>query len=96
MADTDDRGLPPVSFPSFVISLAQSAMVHLGETPDPASSKLKVQLPMARHTIDLLGLLKDKTEGNLEEDEAKLLDSLLAELREKFVEVSKRERGADA
>jgi len=80
-----DAPLPSVTFSSFVISLASSAMVHLGETPDPGTGAKAVDLPMARHSIDVLGLLEDKTEGNLSEEESKLLTSLLAELRTKFV-----------
>lgn len=84
-----DASLPSVTFSSFVISLASSAMVHLGETPDPSTGTKAIDLAMARHSIDLLGLLDDKTEGNLTEEEGKLLTSLLAELRTKFVDVAK-------
>jgi hypothetical protein len=79
----------PVSFSSFVVSLASSAMVHLGEAPDPQTRRRAVDLALARNTIDLLSLLHDKTKGNLEEDESKLLEALLYELRLKFVNASK-------
>jgi hypothetical protein len=58
-------------------------MAHLGQGHDK-----KVDLPMARQTIDLLGLLEDKTKGNLDAEEAKLLDSLLQDCRARFVEIS--------
>lgn len=82
--------LSAVSFTSFVISLASSALVYLGETPDPGTGTKAVDLALARHTIDALGMLATKTEGNLDDDEAKLLDSLLADLRMKFVAASKK------
>lgn len=80
--------LPTVTFSSLVISLASSAMVHLGETPDPTTGAKAVDLAMARHSIDVLGLLEDKTAGNLTDEESKLLASMLAELRTKFVSVA--------
>jgi hypothetical protein len=75
-----------VSFSSFLVSLASSAMLHLGEAPDPVTRKHEPNLPLARNTIDLLGLLKEKTKGNLDEEEERLLDTLLHELRSRFVE----------
>ena len=83
-----DRELP-VSFSSFVISLAGSAMVQLGEAPDPSSGRKERNLALARNTIDLLGVLKAKTEGNLDDEEKRLLDSVLYECRTKFIEASK-------
>lgn len=81
-------GLPSVTFSNFVISLASTAMVHLGKTPDPSTGARELDLPMARHTIDVLGLIEEKTRGNLDDDEQKLVDSLLYELRSSFVEIS--------
>ncbi len=75
----------PLSFSSFVISLASSAMVHLGEAPDPGTGTTSVDLPLARNTIDLLGVLKSKTQGNLDEEEARLLDALVHDLRTRFL-----------
>ncbi len=89
MADDNARALP-VSFSAFIVSLASSAMVHLGLTDDPAGGGPNVDLMLARHTIDVLGLLDEKTKGNLDEDEARLLETLLSDLRLQFVEVSKR------
>lgn len=87
MSDPAERELP-VSFSSFLVSLASSAMMHLGEAPDPVTRETRIDLALARNTIDLLGLLKDKTQGNLDDEEAKLLETLLYELRAKFVEKS--------
>ena len=80
-----DRELP-VSFSSFVVSLASSAMLYLGEAPDPVTRESRVELPLARQTIDALGMLKDKTKGNLDDEETRLLDTLLMDLRTKYVE----------
>lgn len=89
-----DREIP-VSFSSFVVSLASSALVNLGEVPDPFSQGTAENLAVARQTIDLLGILEDKTKGNLDEEEARLLETILYDLRLKFV--AKRERkGASA
>lgn len=86
---SDAQGLPPVSFSAFVIGLAQSALVHLGEVEDPITGQKDVDPATARHTIDLLGMLAEKTAGNLDEQEQKLLGSLLDEVRSKFVTVSR-------
>jgi hypothetical protein len=79
----------PVNFSSFLVSLASSAMVHLGETPDPTGGNSGLDLVLARNTIDVLGVLKDKTKGNLDPEEGKLLDALLFDLRTRFVAKAK-------
>lgn len=76
-----------VAFSTFVLSLATSALVHLGLAEDPSSGQKHVNLPMARHVIDILTMLKEKTTGNLEDDEVRLIDNLLFDLRLKYVEV---------
>jgi hypothetical protein len=77
--------LPPITFASFLISLSSSAFIHLGDIPDPVSGETKKDLPLAKQTIDLLGLLRDKTRNNLQEDEEKLFDHLLYDLRMRYV-----------
>lgn len=74
----------PVSFAQFLVSLGSSAMVHLGETTDPASGGTQPNPTMARHTLDVLALLKAKTEGNLDGDEQRLLDALIGEISGKL------------
>jgi hypothetical protein len=76
---------PHVDFGTFVMSLATSALVHLGEVPHPDDRRLAAALPLARQTIDMLGMLQDKTRGNLTKQEAELLDFLLIDLRMKYV-----------
>jgi hypothetical protein len=87
MAEGTEREIP-VSFTTFLISLAQSALVHLGEVADPGTGRKERNLQLARHTIDVLGVLEEKTKGNLEEQEARLLGSVLFDLRSKFVAAS--------
>ncbi len=76
-------------FSTFVITLSTSAMLYLGEIPDPDGRKVEVNLPMAKHSIDLLVMLREKTKGNLTAEEQKLLDNLLYDLRIKYVTKSR-------
>jgi hypothetical protein len=76
---------PPVSFITFVLSLAQSAMVLMGEAPEPESGRISTNLPEAKHTIDILAMLDCKTRGNLSPEESEVLASLLCDLRLIFV-----------
>jgi len=92
VAESTEREIP-VNFSSFVISLASSAMVNLGEMPDPVSRERSMDLDLARQTIDLLGVLQDKTKGNLDDEEAQLMESVLYDLRMKFL--NKREGTQD-
>ena len=80
----ESRALP-LSFGSFLVSLASSALVHMGEIPDPTSGQKTSNLTLAKQTIDLIEILQQKTQGNLDEEETKLLSSLLYELRMKFI-----------
>jgi hypothetical protein len=82
-------GVPTVDFHTFVLSLGSSALMHLGELERPGAGAPKRDLPMAKHTIDILEMLQEKTRGNLTPDEGKLLESLLYDLRLRFVEARK-------
>ena len=84
-----DRGLPPADFSTFILSLGSSVLIHLGEVEAPGEDAKHRDLPMAKHTIDLLTLLRQKTKSNLTPEEDKLLDSLLYDLRLRYVEVVK-------
>ena len=81
--------LPRVDFSSFCISLGTSALYHLGVIGDPETGETVSVLnrPLAQQTIEALEMLRDKTRGNLDEEEQRILDSLLYELRMRFVEV---------
>lgn len=76
---------PPVSFVTFVLSLAHSAMVLMGEVPEPESGEVLRNLPEAKHTIDILAMLECKTRGNRSAEESEILSDLLCELRLVFV-----------
>lgn len=76
---------PHVTFTTFILSLSSSAMVHLGEVPEPESGQTQENLPLAKHTIDILAMLKDKTSKCLDAEEARLLDGVLYELRMVYV-----------
>jgi hypothetical protein len=80
--------LPEVAFSTFVFSLSSSALVHLGEIPEPSSNEKRVDLPMAKQIIDTLGMLEEKTRGNLDTDEERLIRSVLYDLRLRFVQKS--------
>ncbi len=75
-------------FSTFVITLSTSAMLYLGEIPDPDGKQIEVNLPMAKHSIDLLVMLREKTKGNLTAEEQKLLDQMVYDLRMKYVKRS--------
>ncbi|HAJ27025.1 MAG TPA: DUF1844 domain-containing protein [Syntrophus sp. (in: bacteria)] len=77
--------LPEVNFMNLILSLSTTAMFHFGDYPDPASGKASKNLAAAKHTIDTIGMLKAKTEGNLEDHEKTLIDTVLFELRMRYV-----------
>ena len=79
-----------MDFPTLVVSLTTTAMLQLGLVPDPATQKVEENLPAARQTIDILEILKDKTQGNLKPDETRLLDRCLHDLKMSFVESSRK------
>jgi hypothetical protein len=81
----DSVPLPKVTFSTFILSLSSSALVHLGEVPEPESGRTGTNLPLAKHTIDILDMLREKTSRCLDPDEARLLEGVLYELRMKYV-----------
>ena len=80
--------LPEVNFSTFLLSLSSSALLHMGEIPDPQSGETMKDMALAKQSIDILTLLKDKTEGNLTDEEKNLLENLLYDLRMRFVKAS--------
>src|SRR5262249_54752332 len=76
-----ESALPPLDFSTFLLSLASSAMVNLGKVPAPGVTGVRQDLPSAKQIIDILGILEEKTRGNLEQAEERLLQSLLYDLR---------------
>ena len=86
------KALAPMDFSTFVLSLGSSAMVNLGQVPVPGGDETEtaVDLAAAKQIIDILGVLEEKTRGNLDDAEDKLLHSLLYELRIQFVDAQKQ------
>ena len=79
-----------IDFSTFIMSLTSSAFYHLGDIADPETGKTETNLPAVQQTIDMLVMLKEKTQGNLSEEEGKLLEQLIYELLMKFVAKTKK------
>jgi hypothetical protein len=86
------QALPALDFSTFVLSLASTAMVHLGQLPRPEGEAVQRDLPAAKQAIDMLNMLEEKTRGNLDDSEQKLLRSVLYDLRVAYVDASKEKR----
>jgi hypothetical protein len=85
----EEEALPSIDFSTFVASLSHSALMHLGDAPPLDGHPAETNFPLARQTIDLLGVLEEKTKGNLTGEEERLLSHTLFDLRTRFVELSK-------
>ena len=77
--------MPNVTFPAFIMSLNTSVLYHLGEIADPVTGKKQVDYDLARHGIDTLMLLLEKTKGNLTADEEGMLKGILYDVKMRFV-----------
>lgn len=88
-ADFDPKHLPPADFSTLVTMLSTQAIVSLGMIPDPSLGKPQPRLNLAKHLIDLLGMLEEKTKENLTVDEQRLLNSTLHELRMSYIHLSR-------
>ncbi len=84
------REIPPASFTTLVSSLMTQILFALGGMEDPKTKKRYVDLDLAKHHIDTLTVLENKTAGNLTDDEKKLLDRVLYETRMQYVEIAQR------
>ena len=80
--------LPEIDFTNFILSLSTSAFIQLGEVPDPFTQKTNKNLPLAKQTIDLIGMLKEKTKGNLSPEEEKVIEYVLYDLRMRYVKAA--------
>ena len=89
-APQSQEPLPAISFSTFIISLSTQALMHLGEIADPLSGKDNKDIPVAKQMIDIIGMLKDKTQGNLNAGEERLTEDILFDLRMKYVEAVKK------
>lgn len=84
--EDDGNQIPEASFSLLVSTLATQAIAALGQMPDPATGKATIFKPLARHMIDLLAVLEDKTQGNLDEEEAQMINEILSQLRMLYVQ----------
>ena len=80
--------LPEVTFLTFIMSLNTACLVQLGEIPEPSSGEIQKDLTLARHTIETLRMLRDKTRGNLDEEEERLLEAVLCDLKLRYVKAA--------
>jgi len=85
---TEQGSLPEIDFSQFIFSLSTSALIQLGEVQDPFTQTRAKNLPLAKQTIDLIGMLKEKTKGNLTPEEGKIIENLLYDLRMRYVKAS--------
>ena len=92
--DDDDQALPPATLSSLITSLTMQAWMTLGQIPDPRTGKGEVHLPYARHMIDTLEMLEQKTQGNRTPEEISLLSRTLHELRMAYVAVEREVKAA--
>jgi hypothetical protein len=84
---------PQLSFTGFVLSLASTAAIHLGDLPDPATGRpVEPNLAGASQMIEILALLDQKTRGNLTAEEREVLEQVLYELRMRFVEATGQQK----
>lgn len=85
----EESSMPEASFANFAASLGTSAMIHLGLMQNPHTNQIEKNIEMAKHEIDLLSMLQEKTKNNLSKEEENFLTQMLYELRMHFVKASK-------
>jgi hypothetical protein len=85
----EDEDLPEITLSTFIMSMSTQVLMHLGEIPNPIDNTVRRDMVAAKQVIDILGMLKDKTRGNLERNEEVLFDNVLYDLRMRFVELNK-------
>lgn len=84
------RDMPPADFPTFVAMLANNVMMFLGQIPEPVTQQRRRDLQQAKHTIDILIMLREKTQGNLTTEEEKFVQELLPQLQMAYVSASQQ------
>lgn len=84
-----EKILPPLDFSSLVLPFFTQALIELGETEDPEAKNVEENLQLTQRLIDLLGLLREKTYGNLKSEEERFLDQCLHQLRMAYMEKAK-------
>jgi len=81
-------GIPPANFETLVSTLVTQALFAMGAIPNPSTGQRMQHLDLARHHIDMLGVLDEKTKGNLSEEESKMLTQTLYELRSRYIQLA--------
>ena len=81
---------PPIDFPSYILSCYTQGLVLLGETPNPYTNQKEEDVEAVRNIIDILSMIEQKTKGNLSSEESQLLETVLYELRMKFMTKTSR------
>ncbi|MFY9397757.1 MAG: DUF1844 domain-containing protein [Desulfomonilia bacterium] len=89
-APLQDKTPVEIDFSTLIMSFASAALISMGLVPDPATGSIVRDLVVARQNIEIIGMLKDKTRGNLSADEEKLVENILYELRMNYIESQKR------
>ena len=89
---TGGRQLPPASFDALISTMTTQALFAMGAIPDPQTGQRMAHLDLARHHIDMLGVLEEKTKGNLSKEESDLLANTLYELRNRYVQLTMSQR----
>ena len=87
-ASAKEEALPEIDFNSFIFSLSTSVLIQLGEIEDPFTQKSAKNLPLAKQTIDLIGMLKEKTKGNLTPQEERVIENILYDLRMRYIKAA--------
>ena len=85
-------GMPPANFETLIGTFVTQALFALGAIPDPRTGQPTLSLDLARHNIDMLSVISDKTKGNLSKEEDETLASTLYELRNRYVQISQAAR----
>lgn len=89
-AEEQQTALPEINFSTFIISLSTQALMHLGEIANPLTGKVEQDRSVAKQMIDIIGMLREKTRGNLNSGEDRLIEDILFDLRMKYVEAIKK------
>ena len=86
-----EENIEKIDFETFIYSLGTSALISLGAIANPLNQKMEINLNEARHNIEVIELIQEKTTGNLSDKEQKVLSAILHETRSKYIEVVKKE-----
>lgn len=85
-------GMPPANFETLISTMATQALFAMGAIPDPRTGQPQMHLELARHHIDMLSVIEDKTKNNLSEEESSMITGTLYELRSRYIQLSNQAR----